>query len=978
MTGTPAKVYTIPAGIPFGEALAAKLLQQYKDHPEKLAEILILLPTRRACRIVRDAFLRQSGGVALLLPRLQTLGDVDEDALGLEIAALSEAGTDALDIPPALSTLRRRIILTQLILSRGDYQNSPDQALLLADALGHLLDTIYTEGRDISALPALVDRSKFSEHWQITLDFLTIISVAWPEILKEMGVIDAADRRNRLLQSLADHWQKHPPTTPIIVAGSTGSIPAAGNLLHIVATLPNGCVVVPGLDKILDERSWQKLDDTHPQATLRNLLNRMNLDRSQVQNWTDRIPPRQELAAEIMRPAETTDNWRALGQNAPPIRTALENLQRIDCPTPQEEARLISLIFRHVQHNPPSTAVLVTFDRDLARRVAASCARWGLTIDDSAGIPLASTPAGTFLNLCAQVSVEQLAPVPLLSLLKHKLTTAGMDPADFRAAVRRLDRDVLRGPRPGPGLEGLQQQATLNKQGDRLQQFFTALNTCLGPFLDLCDGHSHPFAEFLTSHLTAAEALTGGPDPLWTGEDGDAAALFLADLRANAASLPNITCGDYLPMLQTLMHGITVRPAWGMHPRLSILGPLETRMLNADVVILGSMNENSWPPAPENDPWMSRPMRKDFGLPALERGVGLSAHDFVQGFCAPTVILTRSERAGTAPTIPSRWLQRLDTVLKATGLAMAKTDWLDKTRELDEPTEVKPVLRPDPRPPVEKRPNRLSVTQIETWMRDPYALYARHVLNLDAIDNIDELPGAADKGNITHKALEEFAKAYPLTLPVDAEAQLLTIGHTLLDDQIKDVRTRHFWGVRFDKTAEWWVPHEIEWRTDARTLKTEIKDEMIVPGHDFTLVAKADRIDLLGGGEGIAIIDYKTGSPPSKKDIVAGLSPQLPLEAAMIRAGGFTEIQQRDVGYLGHWVLNGKDGGKADQIKEDPAILADAALTGLQNLISGFANQNTPYLSVPRPNAAPRYNDYRHLARIQEWAVLDDSDGGDS
>lgn len=970
-------VFTIPPGIPFAEALAAKLLQQNAEHREKLAEILILLPTRRACRIVREAFLRQSGGVALLLPRLQTFGDVDEDALGIEIAALSENSADALAIPPSLSPLRRRIILTKLILARGDYQNSPDQALLLADALGHLLDTIYTEGRDIATLPSLVDRSKFSEHWQITLDFLTIISVAWPQILAEMGVIDAADRRNRLLQSLADHWGKYPPTYQVIAAGSTGSIPAAGHLLQVVARMPKGCVILPGLDQELDEKSWRSIEDTHPQATLRNLLTRMEIDRSKVQLWTDKIPPRQNLAAEIMRPAETTDAWRELGKNAAAIQTALENLQRIDCPTPQEEARLISLVFRQVQHYPPHTAVLITFDRDLARRVAAACARWGLTIDDSAGIPLASTPAGTFLNLCAQICVEQLAPIPLLAVLKHKLTTAGIDPGDFRAAVRRLDHYVLRGPRPGAGLEGLRAQATLNKQDQMLQQFFTALDTCLQPFLQLCDGNRHSFAQFLSAHLAAAEALTGGPEQLWGGEDGDASSLFFSELCAHAAGLPDISCGDYLPMLQTLMHGITVRPAWGMHPRLSILGPLEARMQNADVVIMGSMNEGSWPPAPENDPWMSRPMRRDFGLPALERGIGLSAHDFVQGFCASTVILTRSERAGTAPTIPSRWLQRLDTVVEAAHLKMVRTDWLAKTRELDQPTEIKPVMRPEPRPPADKRPKRLSVTQIETWMRDPYALYARHILKLERIDNIDELPDVADKGNIIHKALEEFTKQHPVTLPDDSDVQLLALGHSLLDAEINDVRTRHFWGVRFDKTAEWWALHEVHWRTQAKNLKTEIKDEMAVPGHDFILVAKADRIDLMCGGDGVAIIDYKTGTSPSKKDIASGLSPQLPLEAAMIIHGGFKEIEQRHVSYLGHWVLNGKEGGREDVIKEDPATLAGAALAGLQNLIAGFANQNTPYLSIPRPSAASRYNDYRHLARIQEWAVLDEGEGSE-
>jgi ATP-dependent helicase/nuclease subunit B len=971
MTERQPNLYTIPAGIGFAESLAAKLMQQYKELPEFLTETLILLPTRRSCRMVRDAFLRQSEGKAMLLPRLQTLGDIDEDALGLEIAALSDPEIKAFDIPPAISPLRRRIILTRLILARPDYQNSPDQALLLADALSHLLDKIYMESLDMAALPDLVDANAFSEHWQITLKFLTIISEIWPDILKEMGCIDTADRRNRLMDALSDHWSVAPPVYPIIAAGSTGSIPAAGRLLHVISTLPQGLVILPGLDQEMDEKSWRILGDTHPQATLKSLLDLMKTDRSKVKLWTDQIPARQKLASELMRPAETTEEWRNLRSDPDILQKMLQGLQRIDCPTAQEEARLISLIFRFVQHNSPQTAALITFDRNMARRVAACCERWGIAIDDSGGQPLANTPAGGYLRLCAQTCIEQLAPVPLLSLLKHKIASGVTFTTDFRSSVRFLDQ-ALRGPRPAPGIAGLQARAP------ELQQFIADLETCLTPLLQLCDDQNHPFAAFLNGHIQAAENLAAGPSHLWAGEDGEALALFLSELCDFATGLPEIRAKDYLPMLETLMQGMSVRPNWGTHPRLSILGPLEARMLAADVVILGGLNEGSWPPATENDPWMSRPMRGKFGLPSPERAIGLSAHDFIQGFGAQTVILTRSERAGTAPTIPSRWLQRLDTVLQAADISLLRTDWLEKTRELDRAKTIKPISRPGPCPPVEKRPKKLSVTEIETWMRDPYALYARHVLSLKALETIDELPDAADKGTIIHEAVEKFIQQFPDQLPQDAWGALLQIGRTELETKIGDVRTRHFWGVRFDKSVEWMIPHEIEWRTKARTMKVEVQGEMTLPGHDFILKGKADRIDLLRDGSGVAIIDYKTGAAPAKKEINTGFSPQLPLEAAMVTAGAFPDIGQTQVGYLGHWILNGKAGGKEDIIKESAEILAKGAISGLQNLVSVFANENTPYLSIPRPASRPRYSDYTHLARVQEWSVLDEtSDGGE-
>lgn len=976
----PPALFSIPAGVPFARHFAATLLQQNQANPHKLAEIRLFLPTRRACRIVRDEFLRLSEGAALILPRMQALGDLDEDGLGIEIAALSGVES-ARALPPAMPPLRRKILLARMIgKAWPDYGDHPEQALALAEALGRLLDRIHTEGLDIKNLPDLVDREKFAAHWQITLDFLTIIAQVWPDYLAETGAIDAADRRNRLLHLLADHWQAYPPSGPVYAAGSTGSIPATARLLGVIARLPQGAVILPGLDPDTDAKSWEALDDTHPQATLKTLLHSLGMDRKDVRRWgalpeTGSAPPRTLLAREMMRPAATTDRWRDLARSRTLLQQNLAGLERIDCPTAQDEARVISLIFRYVQHNQPLTAALVTFDRDLARRVAAACRRWGLEIDDSAGQPLIATPAGGFIRLTAEACAGKLAPVPLLALLKHSLAGAGMPPADYRGAVRRLDVKPLRGPRPGPGFEGLRARA-----GETEPALLAALDSALAPFLALDDGQRHPFPAFVAAHLQALEAMAATPEQpgaarLWAGEDGEEAALFFSSLLQNAGEMPLLRMADYPPVLTGLMAGVSVRPRWGTHPRLTILGPLEARLVQADIMILGGLNEGSWPPAAETDPWMSRPMRSRFGLPSPERGIGLSAHDFVQGFCAPRVILTRAERQGTAPTIPARWLQRLDAVLEAAELGLPRTDWLDKAASLDRAAAPIRISRPAPTPPVEKRPVCLSVTEIETWMRDPYALYAKHVLNLKELDLIDESPDAAERGTVIHAALEAFTRTFPESLPEDAYIQLCQIGHNLIDAQIQDPRTRHFWGVRFDKMAEWFVSHEHTWRMQARTGQMEIMGTMTLPESGFTLRGKADRIDVLAEG-GAAIIDYKTGTAPSEKEINAGFSPQLPLEAAMLRAGAFPDFPESRVGYMGHWLVGGSRAQGENPVKGDPDDLADAALEGLRGLIERFADPATPYYSLPRPGIRPRHSAYNHLARVQEWAVLDNGNDG--
>jgi len=985
-------VSTIPAGLAFADIFAAKLLQQYADKREKLTEILVLLPTHRACRMVRDAFLRQSGGAAILLPRLQAIGDLDEADMGLEWMARPHENPSILTIPPAMPSLQRNLILTRLIQAKNPEQ-SPDQSLALAEALGTLLDRMHTEGLAMESLRDLVREEGLAQRWQETVQFLDIILQSWPAILSEQGMIDAADRRNRLIAALAQHWTENPPATPVILAGSTGSIPAVRDLIKVIAGLPNGQVVLPGLDTGMDAASWAAVDDTHPQGTLKNLLHHLGLNPSNVPFFDDvfAAPIRTPLIREVMRPATTSGAWRDLAKpdKIAPIAQGLTNLARIDCASAEEEAALIALIFRKIQHQPGKTAALITADRGLARRVAGACARYDLTIDDSAGQFLHTTRIGGFLNFCAATALENFAPVPVLSLLKHRDTALGLAPGDFRKAVRRLDM-VLRGPRPAAGMDGLRARAEADPDLDILLQ---ALNVALDPLLQVAATGKAPFATWIRAHIETAEAVArsteqSGASRLWGGEDGEAAANFLGTLLTHAGMMPDMDGDTYQRVMTQLMRGVQVRTIWGAHPRLSILGPLEARMVNADLVILGGLNEGVWPGAAEEDPWMSRPMRKDVGLPSPERQAGLAAHDFTLGFCATETIITRSTRLGNAPTLPSRWLQRLDTVLAAAGLSLGQTEWLERLRARDHAAHPTPTQRPGPCPPVNIRPKRLSVTEIERLMRDPYGVYARHVLNLQEIDIVDKSIGPADRGTILHTILERFVSAHKERLPDDAYASLIVLGTGILEAEITDVRTRHFWSVRLRNMAEWFISHENGWRTQARPEALEIKGALTLPGSgpgmDFTLIAKADRIDRYIGHAGDSnqrdyiIIDYKSGAIPRKEDILLGLSPQLPLEAGMVQSGAFEGLPPGPVQALSHWDIGGStSGGKAHDVKDDdiPA-LANAALNGLADIVRVFQDPATPYYSIPRMAVAPRYNPYAHLARVQEWAVLDD--GGDA
>jgi len=1005
-TGTP-RVFSIPGHLPFADTLAATLMgdgipgilepQGKTTDPARLSRLTLLLPTRRACRALQESFLRHGGGRPVLLPRMAPLGDLDEedmafaeaeDLTGGELSGGGFSGDTMDELPPAISETRRQLLLTRLVRDfeerRDGMPRSVDQAALLAGELARLLDQTQRERLFFDALAALVPDT-YADHWRITLDFLKIVTEHWPRILAEEGRIDPVARRNGVLERQAEIWRTTPPDAPVIAAGSTGSLPATADLLQVVADLPQGAVVLPGLDGDMDEESWEALAPSHPQYGMARLLARMGVERGDVQGWpcgesgsaTQKMvaAQRTEFIREVMRPAETTPAW----QNARPAPEALRGVRRVDCPSPREEAGVIALLLREALETPGKWAALVTPDRDLARRVAAELERWDVRIDDSAGEPLAATPPGVFLRLSAEMMSGGVEPLPLLAALKHPLAAGGGTAGEFRAMTRRFEEKVLRGPRPAAGFAGLKKACKAADTEKDLSGWFAGLARMAKPFADLMARPSAPLKELAAAHLEFAEALAGddteaGAARLWRGEAGEAAAAFCAQLLDAAEGFPAIEPAAYAPLLRTLMGGAVVRPRFGRHPRLHIWGLLEARIQQADLVVLGGLNEGGWPQEAAADSWMSRPMREAFGLPPAEVHMGLSAHDFAQAFAAPEVVMTRSTRVAGAPTVPSRWLLRIEALLPGDGQVAGAREYLHWYEELDAPQAVRPVATPKPTPPVAARPRELSVTGIETWIRDPYAIYARYILGLRPLDPLDADPGAAERGQFIHKALEAFVERFPKDLPAKAEEKLLAMGEEAFGEALERPGVRALWWPRFVRIAHWFVAMEGERRAGgAFPLATEAEGKLMLSGPqgDFALKARADRMDRMASG-GLAVIDYKTGGVPSPKQVESGLSPQLPLEAAMAAAGGFEGMEMETPEALLYIRLTGRTPpGEMKPVKSDAGAmgLAAAALEGLKGRIAAFDDENTPYLSRLRPMFLAHEGEYDHLARVREWSA---------
>jgi ATP-dependent helicase/nuclease subunit B len=979
-------------------------------------------------------FLARSDRDATLLPRIVALGDLDEDEIAFAEAATGALAEAALALPEALPPLERRLLLAELILQwanspelRGAegsplIANTPTAALGLADDLARLIDDMTTRQVAWDRLDRLVP-DDLDPYWQLSLRFLKIARAAWPAIRAERGAIEAAERRDKLIEAEAKRLAGS--DAPVIAAGSTGSMPATAKLLATIAKLPHGALVLPGLDMELDDASWALIagndDDKthngapaagHAQFAMHALLARIGITRRDVVALSDPAPHgREPLVSEALRPAATTERWQARSQSKDfdaASAKALASLTLIEAANAEEEALAVAVALREALETKGKTAALVTPDRALARRVVAALQRWRVAVDDSGGDSLADTQAGVFARLCAEAALAGLQPVTLLALLKHPLLRLGQAAGEHDAATAALERAVLRGPRPRPATSGLAHAfATFRASRDDMHRsdprwliapdeldaaaaLIEKLKTALAPLETLQPG-AHPLAALAARHRDVICALAqdaAGDIAAFAGHDGVALARAFEELTASpsAAGLA-VAKSDYAELFHASISDRVVRRPETPDVRLRIFGPLETRLQSIDRVVLGGLNEGTWPPETRSDPWLSRPMRADLGLHPPERRIGLAAHDFAQGLGAPEVILSRAAKLAGAPTVSSRFVQRIAALAGPRWNEVLKRGnrYLELARLLDSPAQVKPTERPAPRPPPEARPNKLSVTEIEHWFRDPYTIYAKHVLRLLPLDAVDTPPGARDRGTLIHEAIGEFTEKFATGLPPHPVDELLTIGKKHFAALADYPETRAFWWPRFVRIAQHFAQWEKERRANIASLRAEIRGQIEIPLSDvrFTLSARADRIERLTDGR-YAILDYKTGRLPGHDEVKVGFAPQLTLESAILRAGGFPDIP-RDAS-LAELIYVGLKGVEpAIEIKNvklkdsTPDAEADVALKKLTRNAKKFLLDGEPYRSLVHPMwKGRRYGDYDHLARVKEWSATGGGEEGES
>jgi ATP-dependent helicase/nuclease subunit B len=955
-------------GLPPGADFPAELVQGLRTRlaeqpPEAMAKVQLYVNTSRMRRRILDLFCGTGAG---FLPQVRLVTEIGQRSL-------------LADLPAAISPLRRRLELAALIapLIDADPSFAPRAAIYdLADSLANLMDEMQGEGVDPKTISAL-DVENHSDHWKRTQKFLSIVTT----YLDQNVAPDTEAHQRLAIERLTATWITNPPRAPVIIAGSTGSRGTTALLMHAVARLPQGALVLPGFDFDMPPDVWAALDtglvgEDHPQYRFRTLLDRLSLPHSAVEPWTKKAPPnkaRNALIALSMRPAPVTDQWLTEGPNLQDLAGATADMTLIEAASPRAEALAIALILRKAAHDG-RTAALITPDRGLTRQVTAALDRWRILPDDSAGRPLALSAPGRLLRHVAGLFGQRLSGEALLTLLKHPLTFSGAD----RGLHLKLSRDLellLR--RHGPAFPTGADLVAWAKD-DAAKLWATAIAAALDGVENVT---IRPFADHIAHHQNITESLARGTAPvgtgtLWAEIAGIKSLKVMQDLKAEAAYGADMSPQDYNSLFTAYLSQGEVRDPTQPHPHIMIWGTLEARVQGADLVILGGLNDGSWPKLPNPDPWLNRDMRQKAGLLLPDRQIGLSAHDYQQAIAAHEVVLTRAHRNADAETVASRWLNRLTNLLDGLpkiggdvalkGMLARGDKWMADAAVLEATfKKVDPAPRPAPRPPVAHRPTELYVTNIAKLIRDPYAIYARYILRLYPLDPLRQTPDARLRGQILHAILERFVKDRPVSEPfVAAKIRLLQTATDVLAAEVPFPASRALWLARLDRAAEFLL--DFEANAGGKPSILEDTGSTGLNAINFSLKARPDRIDMLPDGR-LHIIDYKTGTPPTEK-VQLKYDNQLLLQAAMAQRGGFGPNLPTDVARITYVGLGSVPKTVTTEMTDE---LTGEVWEKLTQLISKYLTRDQGYQSRRAIFEDRSVGDYDHLARHGEWQQSD-------
>ncbi len=939
-------IYYIPSSTSFIEQLSSWLIKKF----DKLADLTILLPSTRACLALEKSIVKKSTHQSIILPQIIPIGQLGTEQF------IKQEPIEILSSP--LSYYEHNLYLTKLILGKFGKTLTYPQALNITTSLSEIILNMSRNNIPLEKL-AQIFLAELPKHFEMLSEYLTVIAKDWPLFLEQHKKQDFRSNHYEYINKLISKWQISPTNKPIIIAGSTGSVPSTKYLIKAIASLPQGFVILNDINYSISNEEWHDISETHHAYYTKNLLESLNYDRKHLIPILNHTPKysRQNFLSLCMLPSTKTWQW---AEQVIDHNYDCSNLEIIECSTTHQEAMVVMLRIREILEKQRDAKIAIIGNNpSLIKHITSFAQLWNIKINDNTGTQVTTSDQYQFLSLLVAAIQNNFQPQYLIALLKN---SCYQEISNIHLA--KLEIKYLRGITKYSTLPQLI-ELTTQKNDLELTDFLNTLHQETKELAALLKKHSASFKQLLQLTLQTGQSLTtqNQSSTLWNNPQAIKVHQIFLDILNVAQIAGKILPKQFDTILATLLNNQVIY-ADKIVAQVSILSPLESRLLTFDYTIITGLNEGSWPSYNKTTPWLPFHLCKSLGLENRDQKHGQAAYHFFCLLQQPNLLITRAILENGNATTPSRWLLRLELIAGKLGiLEQIKQNnhplkqWYQQLY-LPQSSNNHPNLPP---PRTEKKITQLSVTQIEKLTRDPYSVYCSKILKLKKLDQINKTPDQREFGTFIHDIIDNLNKHYNEIL---ADHTLFDkIALSILDGITLNQMIRNLWLLKFSKLKPWAMKFELDRRADSNIqIFSETKGKFEL-NNDFSLTMKADRIEV--SDNEINIIDFKTGSIPSQQDIKSGFSPQLLLEALIVRDGELSEITTELTNKkikLSYIQLSPRNFGKITELKLDSDSFIQEYKIGLTKLIMAYHN-NHPYLICPRPKKEPTYNEIAHLER---------------
>ncbi len=917
-------VFNIPANYHFFESLFDLAEKKFG---EQLPEVKFFLPNRRSCREFREIFLAKK---STFLPQIKAISDISyEDFFDFLPNQTAKDEIDELLQINVLQGLDYLFFLSKEIQKQSVFGEDLDfeHAFKIALNLQNLFDEIEREEIDLSKLNE-IDDSNLSQHRLLTLDFLKNFHVKIKNSLLKKNIFFASASQNFIIQKFVSLLENQGSKAPIVIAGSTGSVSFSAKLIRAISQ-KNYVVLYGATNENFTE-------ENHPQFFLNRLIQFLKIEKKTITQIAEEkfclsSNTRQNLISLMVLPSAETLKWQEIYKHLDIEKTAQDltkNFRLIEAKNEIEEAKIIKLILHEALQNNKTTALITNNDK-LASLVKLELTQDNLPFNDARNLSIFNSHLVNFLLLILELIESDFNSHSLLAILKNPLCSHSKDKeilADFEIKILRQDR-------ANSGLDGIKKKL---KDEEVLREFFNKF--CF----ELVSG-SHTLASHTASLIKTAENLSKKTWSQLLEQEPAQIELFefFEKLKTQQIALDK---KNLLSLFKNLLSQVSYFEKSDAGAPIQILSTIEARLLNYDLVVIASLNEGDFPQI-ESENWLGKKIKKDLGIDRTLKKVGQSAYDFCNYLSNESVVLTRCKSSNGAVLIESPFLLKFKTICQKIGVSLDCGEKYFALLAKQNSSESRQIEPANPKPKIEIRPKKISVTEISKLLSSPYDIYAKKILQLEELEKIDFEPSYAEFGSFIHEALEEFVKN-----PKDAN--FFKKAEEIFEKYFLFSEAKLIWWPKFENIFADFVKENERFLNFKN--RVEISAELAVL--DVTIRGKIDRTITNDEGE-TEIFDYKTGQVPSKIDVLRGANPQLTIAALM--------LAEEKISALNYWKLSSSSPSEIKKIcdnSEEILILTAAAKAGLTKLFEFFTNEENGYLATENST----YGDYQNLARIEE------------